>query len=172
MKILAFGASNNRNSINKKLASFVAKKVPANEIEILDLNDFECSIFSPERLMNEGIPNEIEQFLDKVISSDLIIISFAEYNGSYTPAFKNIFDWATTKNNQLFEGKNLILLSASNGARGALTVLESAVSRFPKHGAHIVGSLNVPFYNQQFDIHNNLTNDSLYKSINQIINKI
>jgi NAD(P)H-dependent FMN reductase len=40
MKILAFGASNSKNSINKALARFTATLVPGAEIEVLDLNDY------------------------------------------------------------------------------------------------------------------------------------
>ncbi len=176
MKILAFGASNSQKSINKNLATYVAKfvkeKIANSELEIIDLNDYECSIFSPERNENYGIPEEIERFQEKIESSDVIIISFAEYNGSYTTAFKNIFDWASVKKNAFLENKKMILLSTSHGARGALTVLESAKMRLPKHGAKILGSLHVPFYSSQFDENNNSTNKDTYIAIMQLVELI
>ena len=48
-KIIAFGASSSKNSINKKLASFVANKIADQEAVILDLNDFEMPIYSEDR---------------------------------------------------------------------------------------------------------------------------
>ena len=39
LKILAFGGSNSRNSINKKLAKFVAGLFSNAEVTLLDLND-------------------------------------------------------------------------------------------------------------------------------------
>ena len=176
MKILAFGASNSQKSINKNLATFIAnlctEKIAHSKLEIIDLNDYECSIFSPERNEIHGIPEEIERFLETIESSDLIIISFAEYNGSYTTAFKNIFDWVSVKKNNFLENKKMILLSTSNGARGALTVLESAKMRLPKHGAKILGSLHVPFYSSQFDENNNSTNKDTYNAIMQLVELI
>ena len=176
MKIVAFGASNSATSINKKLATFVATEIQkihqGSQIDVLDLNDYECPIFSPERMSNEGIPKEIEEFLKKVNMADLLVISFAEYNGSYTAAFKNIFDWSSVKKNAFFENKKMILLSTSNGARGALTVLESARLRIPMHGGNIFGSLHVPFYSKQFDTENNILNKDLYKSIKQLVKSI
>jgi NAD(P)H-dependent FMN reductase len=41
MKIIAFGASPSKNSINKKLATYAAHLFE-NEVEVLDLNDFKC----------------------------------------------------------------------------------------------------------------------------------
>ena len=38
-KILAFGASNSINSINKRLASYTAKMISPEESVIIDLND-------------------------------------------------------------------------------------------------------------------------------------
>ena len=47
-KILAFGASNSINSINKRLASYTAKMISPVESVIIDLNDFEMPIYSED----------------------------------------------------------------------------------------------------------------------------
>jgi chromate reductase, NAD(P)H dehydrogenase (quinone) len=81
----------------------------------------------------------------------LIIISFAEYNGSYTAAFKNIFDWISRINNKTFQNKKMILMATSPGGRGGKTVLENALNRFPHHGADIVGNFHLPSFQQNFE---------------------
>ena len=48
MKILTFGASNSKTSINKALAWFTATLVPGAEIEILDLSDYDLPIYSED----------------------------------------------------------------------------------------------------------------------------
>ncbi|MGB1252044.1 MAG: NADPH-dependent FMN reductase, partial [Candidatus Promineifilaceae bacterium] len=48
MTILAFGASNSRNSINKALVTYAATLIN-NDVEIIDLNDFEMPIYSQDR---------------------------------------------------------------------------------------------------------------------------
>ena len=93
--IIAFGASNSQNSINKKFATYVAHQLTDVEIEIIDLNDFELPIYSIDRENKNGIPEKARQFKEKLNNSDGIIISFAEHNGAYTVAFKNIYDWAS-----------------------------------------------------------------------------
>lgn len=50
-KILAFGASSNRNSINKTFANFAANPVKETQVKVLDLSDLEMPIFSIDREM-------------------------------------------------------------------------------------------------------------------------
>ena len=172
MRILAFGASNSTTSINKKLAVFAANQVYNEELTILDLNDFEVSIFSPERKVNHGIPEKINQFVNHIENADLIFISFAEYNGSYTAAFKNIFDWATQVKNQLFENKKVFLMATSTGPRGGLSVLEAALNRFPRHGAEIAGNYLLPSFYLNFDKENGIIDSELLDSLNKKLNEI
>ena len=46
MKIIAFGGSPSKNSINKKLATYAANLFENAEVEVLDLNDFQMPIFT------------------------------------------------------------------------------------------------------------------------------
>ena len=55
--ILAFGASNSKQSINKKLAKFAADQVADAAVQFLDLNDFEMPIYSIDRQNESGIPD-------------------------------------------------------------------------------------------------------------------
>lgn len=43
-KLLAFGASNSSDSINKQLAKYSSKQFKNVNIELLDLNDYEMPI--------------------------------------------------------------------------------------------------------------------------------
>jgi len=70
-KIIAFGASSSKNSINKKLASFVANKITTQEVIILDLNDFEMPIYSEDRHAEEGIPQKALEF-KKIINESKV----------------------------------------------------------------------------------------------------
>ena len=91
-KIVVFGASSSKKSINKELSIYASNQFENAEIIILDLNDFEMPIFSEDKESKYGIPERAKNFYEILKSSNAIIISFAEHNGSYTAAFKNI--WA------------------------------------------------------------------------------
>lgn len=151
MKILAFAATNHTKSINKKLLGYAVTLFHQNhEIDIIDLNDYDMPLFSPERLKKSGLPTSAQKFCKMVESADLIIISFAEYNGSYTPVFKNLLDWASTTKEKFWAGKEMLLLSTSPGGRGGKTVLNQARGYFPFMGATIVGSFSLPKFQVNF----------------------
>ena len=44
MKVVAFGASNNKQSINRTLAAYAAGLIEHADVEVLDINDFEMPI--------------------------------------------------------------------------------------------------------------------------------
>lgn len=151
MKLLAFGASSSRHSINKKLATYAANFLPYQELKVIDLNDFEMPLYSIDKEKEIGIPQEAKEFIAALEWSDIIIISISEHNGTYTAAFKNIFDWSSRHKLKMFEGKKIYLLSTSMGARGGQTALEIAMERFPRHGGEIIGSFSLPSFRDNFD---------------------
>lgn len=120
-KILVFGASNSENSINQKLAEYTANLLPNSDNTVLDLNNFEMPIYSIDRENRDGIHPLAYEFKKIIKKHDALIISLAEHNGSYSAAFKNIFDWISRINNEsLWYDKPILLLSTSPGARGVL----------------------------------------------------
>ncbi len=90
MKIVAFAGSSSKESINKKLVTYVAEQFPNVEKEILDLNDYEMPIFSVDR-EHEGIPTLALEFAEKIDSADLLLIALAEHNSTYAAEFRKIF---------------------------------------------------------------------------------
>lgn len=154
MKILAFAASSSKNSINKKLVRYAGSLIQSAELEVIDLNDFELPIYSQDKEKELGQPELVKKFLMKISEADAIIISFAEHNGTYTSAYKNIFDWASRSAKKVYENKKMILLSTSPGPGGAKSVLASANTSMPFFGAQVLGSLSLPSFNDNFDLEN------------------
>ncbi len=159
MKVIAFGASNSVQSINKKLATYTANLFENADIEVLDLNDFEMPIYSADREAASGQPQQASDFLAKIDSADRLIISFAEHNGSFTAAYKNTFDWASRLRQKVFESKSVILLSTSPGPGGAKNVLAAAQGSMPFFGATVIDALSVPSFFDAFDIESNRIKD-------------
>lgn len=75
-------------------------------------------IFSPERELALGCPEQASRFFKKITEADAIIISFAEHNGSYTAAYKNIFDWMSRRDMKVYQNKAVLMLSTSPGPSG------------------------------------------------------
>lgn len=152
MKILAFAASNSATSINKALAEFAATLVPLAEIEILDLRDFDLPLYSVDLETEIGIPPAAKRFLDRIGAADAIIVSFAEHNGSYIAAYKNLFDWASRLDQRVFQGKPALYLSTSPGPGGAASVLAQAKGSARFFGAELKAAVSVGSFHQVFDL--------------------
>ena len=171
-KIIAFGASSSKTSINKQLAIYAANEFKGATVEVLDLNDYEIPVFSVDKEKESGIPQLAHDFFSKIGSADLLVISFAEHNGAYSAAFKNIFDWSSRINAKTFQEKPTLLLSTSPGARGGSTVLEIAKNRFPFQGALVKGSFSLPSFHQNFEAEKGIINDEFKNQLDEIINAV
>jgi chromate reductase len=165
MKILAFGASYSRNSINKIFAAYVAKQISNADVEVLDLSQFDLPLFTVDKEKELGCPVAVSDFLSKLESADLLVISMAEHNGSYTAAFKNLFDWTSRAKLKMFEDKKMILLSTAPGPRGGKGVFDAALARFPTHGANIVMHFTLPKFAENFSADFGILNEELKKEL-------
>lgn len=152
MKIIAFGGSNSQHSINKKLATYAANQFENGDVEILDLNEFAMPLFSVDLEKEIGQEPKAQAFLEKISQADILVVSLAENNGNYSAAFKNVFDWASRIEKDVFQHKPMLLLTTSPGPRGGATVLEIARNAFPRYGGEIKASFSLPSFNSNFDV--------------------
>jgi len=171
-KILSFGASSSKKSINKQLATYASHLFKNVDVEILDLNDYEMPIYSMDKEKEDGIPQLAHDFYKKIGDCDFLVVSFAEHNGAYSTAFKNIFDWMSRINGKTFQEKPVLLLATSPGVRGGSSVLEIANKRFPFQGAVVKGSFSLPSFNDNFDAEKGITNEELKHDLLKIIDSI
>ncbi|MFH7017297.1 NADPH-dependent FMN reductase [Flavobacterium sp. FlaQc-47] len=152
MKILAFAGSNSASSINKKLVKHAASFFEKHSVEILDLNHYEMPIFSIDKAATSGIPQLALDFAQKIDQSSLLLISLSENNGSYSAAFKNIYDWISViPYRKAFGNKLVFILSASTGSKGGITVLELAKNTMPHSGAIVIDTFSLPNFHENFN---------------------
>ncbi len=166
--IIAFAGSNSKNSINKQLATYTSSLVENVAVKILDLNDFPLPIYGIDEETENGIPANATKFLSLIESSDGIIVSLAEHNGSYTVAFKNVLDWMSRIDKSIFKNKPMLLMATSPGARGGKTVLETAKNAFPRFGANLVADFSLPSFFDNFK-ENEITNEALNSQLKELV---
>ena len=173
MKILAFAATSSTKSINKKLVRYAVSQLPGTQTEILDINDYELPLFSEDKENELGQPALARAFLDKISDSDAIVISFAEHNGSYTVAYKNIFEWASRINPKVFQNKPMIMLATSPGPGGAASVLTAATASAPFFDGDVKASLSVPGFHDNFDVEKGrLSNNELDTQLTNVMHSL
>ena len=156
MKVLAFGASNHSASINVALATFAAERFKANYapeavLETINLNDYEMPIYSLDRENAGGIPQLGQDLYAKIGTADRLIISFPEYNGSYTSAWKNVYDWMSRIDAKVYQDTPAVALAATPGPRAGAGILGTVVATAPFFGMDLRASLGIGTWGEAFD---------------------
>jgi chromate reductase len=173
MKIIAFAASSSTKSINKKLVTHASSLLENINIEVLDLNDYELPLFSEDKEIEIGQPELAKQFLAKITECDAVIISFAEHNGSYSVAYKNIFDWCSRINPKVYQNKPMVLLATSPGKGGGSNVLSAAMNSMSFFGGIVKGRFSFPSFYDNFDIKKNVvSNEALATELKKQVESI
>ncbi|MFC0120165.1 NADPH-dependent FMN reductase [Pseudoalteromonas xiamenensis] len=173
MNVLTFAASSSRQSINKQLATYVASLIPNANVNVVDLNDFEMPIYSSDRETESGIPEQAQRFFNIIGEADVIVVSFAEHNGSYTAAYKNIFDWASRINQKVYQNKKMVLLSTSPGPGGAKSVLAQAVGSAPFFAADVKASYSLPSFYDNFDVEKGVVrNETIKEELSALVSSL
>ena len=149
-QIIAFGASSSKNSINQKLAKYASQQIGEAEIDLLDLNNYEMPIYSIDKENENGIPQLAHDFKKLIEKADGLIMSFAEHNGNYSAAFKNIFDWVSRIDMKVWAGKPTLLMATSPGGRGGRSVLDIATAQFSRMSPDLVVTYSLPSFNNNF----------------------
>lgn len=174
MKILAIAGSNSDTSINRQLATYATTLFENAEVEIVDMNDFEMPIYKHQREVESGVPQQAIDFAAKIDNADILLVSLSEHNGTYSTAFKNVFDWTSRiKQRAVWNEKPMLLMATAPGGRGGLGVLEAAEKRFPLHGGNIVDTFTLPFFNDNFDKENQkISNEEKDSELREKVSKI
>ncbi|WGY47561.1 NADPH-dependent FMN reductase [Vibrio sp. ABG19] len=152
MKVIAFGASTSSTSINKALATYTAGLVDGADVKVLNISDYSVPMFSEDLEKEIGQAEGAQAFLRDLADADALVISYAEHNGHYPAAFKNLFDWATRIDREVFKNKPAVYLSTSPGPGGAQSVLAAAVGSAPFFAGNVKASLSVPNFYDVFDL--------------------
>lgn len=152
MKVIAFGASSSSSSINRTLAVYAANLIDGADIRVLDINDYQVPMFSEDKEKEIGQAEGAKAFLDDLAQADAFVISYAEHNGHYPAAYKNLFDWATRIDRDVFKNKPAVYLSTSPGPGGAKSVMAAALGSAPFFGGNVKASVSMPSFYDNFDL--------------------
>ena len=159
-KILAFGASNSKHSLNKQFAHYVAGQIKGAQTTLIDLKDFDMQLYCIDTQKEEGFPQKAEAFNKLLEDHDAFIISLAEHNQNYTAVFKNIIDWVSRIDRKMWRGKPVLLLSTSPGGRGGRNVMDIA----------IIADFCLPSFYENFKPEGGITNEELAQEFQPKLN--
>jgi NAD(P)H-dependent FMN reductase len=120
LKVMVFGGSLRRASLNDRLADLAARVVERNGgvLDRAHLAEFDCPHYDGDIEAEEGVPAGAQAFCQRIKASDAFIIASPEYNASMPGVVKNLIDWTSRLRPQPFNGKQAMLMSASPSMSG------------------------------------------------------
>src|SRR5215510_12765793 len=116
MKIEIISGSPRKNSTTKRAALHLYKTLKEStkhEIGLIDMQEWNLPPLQSVFTSVENTPEEFKPLSKRVFEADAFILVSPEYNGSYSPALKNLLDHFPKQNRKPFG-----VVTASPGAFG------------------------------------------------------
>jgi NAD(P)H-dependent FMN reductase len=164
MKIEIISGSPRVNSTTNRVALHlekILKEITEHEIGMIDMRDHELMPMQNVFISVEATPEPFRALSKRMFEADAFILVTPEYNGSYSPAMKNMLDHFPKQHHKAFG-----IVTASPGAMGGMRAamqLQQLVFAFFGIGSPYM--LVVPGVDKKFDIEGNLLDEGFKKSV-------
>lgn len=130
MRIEIISGSPRVNSITRRVAIHLKnwlKQNTSHDVDILDLKDW--TNLPPVQTVFvsvEKTPQEFKPLAERIFNADAFILATPEYNGSYSPALKNMLDHFPKQHHKPFG-----IVTASPGAMGGMRAAQHLLLLVP-----------------------------------------
>jgi chromate reductase, NAD(P)H dehydrogenase (quinone) len=172
IKLLVFGASLRRKSLNDRLATLAASVVEdkGGTADRAHMTDFDCPSYDQDVEAEGTIPAPARELCERLQAADGFIISAPEYNASMSGVLKNAIDWVSRLRPQPFNGRQGLLLSASPSMVGGNRGLWALRVPFEHLGARIYPDMfSLAQAHEAFDERGRLVNQTLQSRFDRTI---
>ncbi len=164
MRIAIISASPRANSVTHRVAVFLQDYFTQNtphDVCMIDVRDYELPHLQEVWTSVERTPDEYKPLAEKMFGADAFVMVTPEYNGTYAPAMKVIFDQFPKQSRKTFG-----IVTASPGSMGGMR----ATQQMQLLVAALFGILSpymlvVPAVDKKFDENGNLLDAGFKKAI-------
>src|SRR6185503_2152964 len=168
MKIEIISGSPRVNSVTRRVALNLKKWLLANtdhETDIIDMKDWNLPPVQSVFVSVDKTPEEFKSLAQRIFDADAFILVTPEYNGSYSPAMKNLLDHFPKQHHKPFG-----IATASPGALGGIRASQQLLQLIPAlFGIASPYLLIVPPVDKKFDETGDLIDSSFEKSVHNFI---
>ena len=171
MNIEIVSGSPRRDSVTHRVVLFLQKYLSENTthtIKTIDVRDWNLDVLQQVIYRSEAeAPVRLQPLAKRMFDADAFILVSPEYNGSYTPALKNLFDHFPKRAHKAFG-----IVTASPGILGG--VRASQQMQLLVNALFGIGSphlLITPQVEKKFDVHGNLIDVAFQKNIDLFISE-
>ena len=168
MKIEIISGSPRVNSLTRRVALHLKNWVKENtshDIDLIDLKDWNLPPVQSVFVSVEKTPDEFKPLAERVFNADAFILVTPEYNGSYSPALKNLLDHFPKQHHKPFG-----IATASPGALGGIRAAQQLLLLIPAlFGLASPYLLVVPSVDKKFSPDGGLLETSFQNSVHNFI---
>jgi chromate reductase, NAD(P)H dehydrogenase (quinone) len=168
MKIEIISGSPRRKSSTFRVAlalQRILRERTDHEIGLIDMKENDIPDVQNVFLSLEQTPEQYKRLAKRVFDADAFILVTPEYNGSFTPAMKNLLDHFPKQYHKVF-GIVTASPGALGGIRAAIQLQQLVYALFGIGSPHM---LIVPFVDKKFDEEGQLLDASFEKNIDVFV---
>jgi NAD(P)H-dependent FMN reductase len=170
MKIEIISGSPRVNSLTRRVALNLKNWLKINtdhEVNIIDLKEWNLPPVQSVFVSVDKTPDEFKPLTERIFNAEAFILVTPEYNGSYSPAMKNLLDHFPKQMHKPFG-----IVTASPGAMGGIRASQQLLQLVPAlFGIVSPFMLIVPAVDKKFDAEGNLTDPGFEKNIHDFISE-
>jgi NAD(P)H-dependent FMN reductase len=170
MKIEIISGSPRVNSITRRVAFHLKDWIltkTCHQADILDIRDWQLPPVQNVFVSMDKTPDEFKPLTERIFNADAFILVTPEYNGSYSPAMKNLLDHFPKQHHKPFG-----IVTASPGSLGGIRATQQLLLLVPAlFGIASPYLLVVPGVEQKFDEKGNLKDAGFEKNVHNFISE-
>ena len=168
MKIEIISGSPRVNSVTRRVALNVKKWLDNNtehETGIIDMKDWNLPPVQTVFVSVDRTPDEFKPLAKRIFEADAFILATPEYNGSYSPAMKNLLDHFPKRHHKAFG-----IATGSPGAMGGMRAAQQLLLLVPAlFGIASPYLLVTPGVDKKFSPDGDLLDESFQHSVHNFI---
>ena len=171
MRIEIISGSPRHNSVTKRLALYLHQfftDKTEHSIGLIDMREHELPMIQTVFSNPDQAPEQHRELAARMFAADAFILVTPEYNGSYSPALKNLIDHFPKQVHKTFG-----LVTASVGALGGMRAAQQLLLLMG--GIFGIASpymLVTPFVDKKFDADGNLLDESFQASVDTFVHEV
>lgn len=164
MNIEIISGSPRENSMTHRVALFLKKYLQENTahtVDIIDVKEWDLPLLQQVFVSVDATPEQFKPLSKRMFNANAFILVTPEYNGSYTPAMKNVLDHFPKQSHKAFG-----IVTASPGVMGGIRatqqmqLLINALFGIASPHMLVVGNVD-----KKFNPDGSLVDESFQKSI-------
>jgi chromate reductase, NAD(P)H dehydrogenase (quinone) len=168
MKIEIISGSPRINSVTRRVALHLKNWLSQNtthEVDIIDMKDWTVPAVQSVWVSPDKAPVEFQPLAERIFNADAYILVTPEYNGSYSPAMKNLLDHFPKRHRKPFG-----IVTASPGAMGGIRASQQLLQLVPAlFGIASPYMLITPAVDKKFSPDGDLLDESFQNAVHNFI---